>query len=451
MKQYKTIISTWTMSMPGQGDIVFEYRDDNFCAKICEIESDYEKMLETQKWRIENNSRFWINDFSIEEFEKSFRYDHKVFCTDENDLHIIELDARQREISHKTIPLTCFPEGYLYVTEGRIFEDKEERIFARSNLFVDVFPTQNAALEALKARFSSYINPRVDWMSEEGDSPEEIEETMENIFPSYRFWINKISVDRYPVVLDGDSSLLQEWYDPKTVDRSTPDILYHELMRLILFESHIYSASFRKMNSIWHISDVEYAYKSYDDFVNNSSSKFAAGDYVETMRSRREGTFPYSSAIWQVIIEEHQEKELGYSYYGAGRYVVAPTWSQTPIMQSQNPLFWTRGVSLEGFNEHGEYDYVEFEEMPEYLCRKIPEEDVPRNSFLELTRELILHETTIPLEGHNRDLESGHVDVFATDCFPYTKLKLFRELLESRGAEARMIPSSGFMPQKPLE
>lgn len=445
MKRYKTIISTWTMSMPGQGDIVFKYRDDNSYAKICEIESDYEKMLETQKWHIENNSRFWIKDFSIEEFERHFRYDHKVFCTDENDLHIIELDARQREISHKTVPLTCFPEGYLYVTEGLIYEDKEENVFARSNLFVDVFPTQNAALEALKARFSPYIKPRVEWMTEEGDTPEEIEETTEIVLPSYRFWINKISVDRYPVVLGGDSSTLEEWYNPKTVDRSTPDVLYNELMRLICFERHIYSASFRHMNSIWQISDIEYAYKSYDDFLNNSSPEFAAGDYVETMRSIKEETFPSSSLIWQIIIGEHQQKELGYSYYGGGKYVVVPTWSRTPIMQSHDPLFWTRGVSLEGFNEHGEYDYVQMEEMPEYLCRKIPEEDVPRNSFLELSRELILRGTTIPFEGHNKHLESGHVDVFATDRFPYTKLKLFRELLEARGEEARMIPSNGFI------
>ena len=163
MTEYKTILSTWTVSLPDQGEVVFRRLDDLSFAGICEAETNYEKLLEKQRLRVKTCAEHRLPAYDLIEFEQRFRYDHKVFCTDEKDLHIIELNARQEELSHKSIPLSSFPDGYLYIAQGVVYEDRSESIFLRSNLLVDVFTTKDEALTALREKYFSYIEQRILW------------------------------------------------------------------------------------------------------------------------------------------------------------------------------------------------------------------------------------------------------------------------------------------------
>ena len=94
MTEYKTILSTWTVSLPDHGEVVFRRLEDLPFAGICETETDYEELLEKQRLRVKTCAEYRLSAFDLSEFEQRFRYNHKVFCTDEKDLHIIELNAR---------------------------------------------------------------------------------------------------------------------------------------------------------------------------------------------------------------------------------------------------------------------------------------------------------------------------------------------------------------------
>lgn len=262
MTEYKTIHSTWTVSLPDQGEVVFRRLEDLPFAGICEAETNFKKMLEKQRHRIKSCAAYGQSAFNLDEFEHRFRYDHKVFCTDETDLHIIELNARQEELSHKSIPLSSFPDGYLYIAQGVVYEDQSESIFLRSNLLVDVFTTKDEALTALREKYFSYIEQRILWEGYDDEDEDEHISDREKNLPSYRFWISKVSPNRYPVILNENDQELRQWYDPATIDRSSPDVLYHELMRLIQAETTVYSASFRPMVTLWQIGPGRQAYKS---------------------------------------------------------------------------------------------------------------------------------------------------------------------------------------------
>ena len=73
--------------------------------------------------------------------------------------------------------------------------------------------------------------------------------------------------------------------------------------------------------------------------------------------------------------------------------------------------------------------------MPEFMCARLPDEEVEPGSFLELTRELVMT-GGIPSESHRETLEQGLVELIPDKYLPYTDLKLFQELLQERQAAA---------------
>ena len=437
MTEYKTILSTWTVSLPDHGEVVFRRLEDLPFAGFCETETDYKELLEKQGLRVKACAEYRLPDFDPDEFEQRFHYDHKVFCTDEKDLHIIELNARQEELSHKRIPLSSFPDGYLYIAQGSVYEDQSESIFLRSNLLVDVFTTKDEALAALREKYFSYIEQRILWEGYEDEDEDEHISDREKNLPSYRFWISKVSPNRYPVILNENDQELRQWYDPASIDRSSPDALYHELMRLVQAETTVYSASFRPMVTLWQIGPDRQAYKSYEDFIHNSRSEFAAGDYVQ-LDSRYEPSirgFPSSDIIGDLLYREQEIRERGRYYYSGGSYFVLNTMSRNPILECADPLFWSRSLALEGMDRNDHYVSIRMEDVPEFMCARLPDEEVEPGSFLELTRELVMT-GGIPSESHRETLEQGLVELIPDKYLPYTDLKLFQELLQERQAAA---------------
>ena len=421
MNHYKTIISTCTISLPGYGSLVYDGTGERNCAGICEVEPSYFEMLRTQKYRISACTEYWMSAFSLEEFERRFQFSHRAICTDDMNLHLIELNALQEEVSHTTIPLTEFPDGFLYVAQGILFEDKTDLIFQRDNLLFDVFPSEEAALTALKEKFTPLIRERV--KRKLGTEPSDLSEIrLEQALPSYQFYVRKVSPSRFPAELGHSTHDDLRWYDPQKLDRSDPDRLYRDLMRLVACEVHLYNASFRRMLSAWEISNYgEWCYKSYEDFISNSAPEFSVGDcvYLNDLECTR----------MEYLL--HREKMDGKGYRPSGSYVVVPSRDRTRILDSWDPLMWSKVVRLDGVDSDGQYYFYDWDDIPEYRCTRIPEEEVPEGSFLELTRALTL-EDKIVYEGHNKRLEQEYFDLSSVKKIPYTELPAFRAILEKR-------------------
>ncbi len=363
-----------------------------------------------------------IEYFIKERFEISYNYFIEVLTFEEGRVISTEYDCSMNVICKKQLP-DIF-DKYVYCLNLTIYDSYwfEEPIgFLLDKHFDGVYSSEEEAISVAKSFVQAII---YDFKTSYRDYTDDelFEYLYEYIKPEIR--ITKIPLDYYGVKLYG-SSEETAFYEKKLkeLDRDSIsyDELYDELMKFVMAEIRYYDIDCNFTEGMWALDDFkDVIYKSYEDFKTNEKPKHSVGDIVTISDYSHQS---HSKCISDKLIGKEEYDSF------TGIYVVLFS-NDKGVIDSENPLFWSRGATLEGVDGNNKYNfYNDF--VNDRYCIKYNEE-LPKDSFISLIRQSII-EGKFTRENIVEILEGNDIvtDMGYKDTLYYKDIPLFKEFLRN--------------------
>lgn len=361
-----------------------------------------------------------INTIGIEKFNNKYNYCIEVISINTEYISITEYDCLLNPISINKLPNKF--NKYLYYLNTTVFElnDSNETIgFLSINNIRGIYYSEKEAIDEALV-FTNNLKKAYKNMNI-GCNDHDLYKYLNDI--AFENIITKIPIEYNGVnVCDNDGLSIYKT-TLNSFDRSsmTNDELYDEMMKFVIAEIRYYDIDCNFTGGMWMIGDSdEFLYKSYEDFITNKPNTFNIGDIVSISDYIFQS---YSNCISNKLIGDEEYDSLN------GIYVVEFTY-ETGVIDSEDPMFWCRGVTLEGVGYDYKYKfYNDF--VNDRYCVKYNEE-LPKDSFISLIQQAII-EGKFTRENIVEILEDNDIitGMEYKDTLYYKDIPLFKEFLRN--------------------